>query len=301
VSVVIPAYNRVASLPRALASALDQNWPLEVIVVDDGSTDGTGAAVARFTDPRIRYERHPHNLGAATARNRGIAAARHDWIALLDADDAWLPRKLAVQMPVLLRDPHGRQLGYHTVIARGPGWGFVRPRSGLREGERVGDYLFRRGGLMQTSSLCVRREHLLAHGFDPALACHQDWDLCLRLEAAGFRFTWVAEPLGVWDCTVDPGRLSRQATATQSAAWVERRRAALSSAAHRSLRAELAIRDAVTGQQRWSAFRLVVASGLSGATPPGAVARLVGRLLLPPRALERARRVRARLGSGGTR
>jgi glycosyltransferase involved in cell wall biosynthesis len=99
VSVVIPAYNRPAMVTRAVASALAQSpsRPAEVIVVDDCSTDDTGAAAKRAG---ARVVRHDVNRGEGAARNSGIAAARHDWVALLDSDDEWLPDLLATLWPV---------------------------------------------------------------------------------------------------------------------------------------------------------------------------------------------------------
>lgn len=98
VSVIIPSYNCAAFLPAALDSALGQTYSeLEIIVVDDGSTDDTPRAVAPYLD-RIRYIRQA-NKGLAGARNTGIRASTGEFIALLDADDAWLSHKLALQMP----------------------------------------------------------------------------------------------------------------------------------------------------------------------------------------------------------
>jgi len=104
VSVVIASWNTRHYLPETLASALEQSWPdLEVIVVDDGSTDGTREAIAEFL-PRIRYEARPHR-GLAAARNEGIRLARGEYIALLDADDLWHPEKIATQVEIAGRYP----------------------------------------------------------------------------------------------------------------------------------------------------------------------------------------------------
>jgi glycosyltransferase involved in cell wall biosynthesis len=289
VSVVIPTFNRAVTLARAIRSVLAQEWPLELILVDDGSDDDTRSVVARESDPRIRYERQPRNVGAAAARNRGIAAARYEWVALLDSDDYWLPGKLQLQMTALLRDRNSRQLSYHAVIARGSGWASMRPARGLAATERVGDYLFREGGLIQTSTMCARREHFLECAFDSTLRRHQDWDLCLRMEAAGFRFTWIPQTLAVWSCDAHPQRLSDGSGEDVSRRWLEHVRGALSPAARRCLRAELAVRGAQNSSQRARALRHVVEAGLTGASSVGQTTRLVARLVLPTRWVDTAR------------
>ena len=104
ISVVIPAYNSAAQLARALDSVLAQTRPAEeILVVDDGSTDAT-AEVARSYGDAVRLIAQA-NAGAAAARNAGIRAARGTWIAFLDADDEWLPDRLALQTDILDRRP----------------------------------------------------------------------------------------------------------------------------------------------------------------------------------------------------
>src|SRR5690242_1528127 len=93
-SVVIPLWNKRPWIAATLASALAQSWrDFEMIVVDDGSTDGSMEEVARFDDPRIRRLSQARQ-GPGAARNTAIRAARHDWFAFLDADDLWLPDHL---------------------------------------------------------------------------------------------------------------------------------------------------------------------------------------------------------------
>jgi len=104
ISVIIPAYNAAATIGRAIDSVLAQTCPArEIIVVDDGSTDDTVSIVGEYGG-RIEYTYQP-NAGPGPARNAGIRAARGDWIAFLDADDEWLPHKLACQTDLLARHP----------------------------------------------------------------------------------------------------------------------------------------------------------------------------------------------------
>ena len=106
VSVIVPLYQSRAYVAAALDSVLAQTLgDLEVIVVDDGSTDGGGEIVRGYVErePRVRYMRE-ENAGPAAARNVGIAAARGAAVAFLDSDDLWLPEKLARQLPLLRED-----------------------------------------------------------------------------------------------------------------------------------------------------------------------------------------------------
>ena len=98
VSVVVPSYNRAALLQRTLRAILAQQiTDLEVVVVDDGSTDETARTLAA-ADPRVAVIRHQQPAGVSAARNRGIAAARGEWIAFCDDDDLWSPHKLIRQL-----------------------------------------------------------------------------------------------------------------------------------------------------------------------------------------------------------
>lgn len=106
VSVIIPTRNRAQMLKRAINSVLAQTYQdFEVIVVSDGSTDNTDEVVSSYTDPRIIYLKHRKSRGASAARNTGIRASRGKFIAFLDDDDEWVPRKLEVQVPVIEKSP----------------------------------------------------------------------------------------------------------------------------------------------------------------------------------------------------
>ena len=193
VSVVIPTYNSRAYLLQAIESALDQTLPpAEVIVVDDGSTDGTSDLLAPFLK-RIRYQRQP-NLGVSAARNAGLAMATGEFVAFLDADDFYLAGKLASQVEIL---QSGLRLafvhsGWRLVDAQGrplrdvePWW--EAPKLDLLAWLRwkpafPGALLFRRGPLAR------------AGGFNPKLKHAEDVDLMLRLGLLGCKSVWLREP-----------------------------------------------------------------------------------------------------------
>ena len=106
VSVVIPAYNCTAYIALAIDSVLGQQVPLEVIVVDDCSTDDLPGLITRYReDSRVRYVRNEKNLGVAKTRNRGVSLARGEYVAFLDADDYWAQGKLRLQLE-RIREKH---------------------------------------------------------------------------------------------------------------------------------------------------------------------------------------------------
>jgi glycosyltransferase involved in cell wall biosynthesis len=184
VSVVIPAYNYARFVCDAIDSALAQDYPeLEIIVVDDGSTDETPAVLAKYGD-RIRNIRQP-NAGLPAARNTGIHAARHPFVAFLDADDAWRPGMVARVMTAFARLP-----GEYAIVACSDELvdatlKSMNVRSYEREVEReitVGDII------MQTrfapSATVVKKEVFTAAGlFDTSLRSSEDRDMWIRIAA----------------------------------------------------------------------------------------------------------------------
>lgn len=119
-SIVMPLWNKRHVLADTVASVLGQSWPgFELVVVDDGSTDGSADLVASFDDPRIRMLTQA-NAGPGPARNAGIEAARHDWIAFLDADDLWLPDHLAELDRIRRQFPQAGLIGT-AFVRRGRG------------------------------------------------------------------------------------------------------------------------------------------------------------------------------------
>src|SRR5437879_5328746 len=122
VSVILPTYNRLRYLGGALESVRTQTYEhWELVVVDDGSTDGSGEYLARLVDRRVRLLSRSHTGSAAVARNSGIAMARGEYLAFLDDDDAWMPQKLERQMAALREDRavQWNYTGYILVDADG--------------------------------------------------------------------------------------------------------------------------------------------------------------------------------------
>lgn len=179
VSVVIPTYNSGPLVVEAVESVLAQTRPAdEIIVVDDGSTDDTAKRLAEFGPP-VRYVQK-ENGGVSSARNRGIDEATGDWIAFLDADDVWHPRKLEIQLSALARREDLALLG--TGLYDWPG---THPDIRADVAVDIEDVSFEsliiRNALV-TSTIIARTETLRAAGpFDVTLSGPEDHDLWIRV------------------------------------------------------------------------------------------------------------------------
>lgn len=197
VSVVIPTYNRRALLLEAIASVQAQSFrDLEILVCDDGSTDGSREAVEALAagDARVRWIAGEHGGLPGTTRNRGIRAARGAWIAFLDSDDLWLPGKLEKQMRLAAA---GAAFVYSYSAGVRPDGSRRRmtPFRVQRDGPMFDTLLFY--SIVLTSTVLVRRDLLERAGpFDEALrlTIGEDYELFLRLAALA-PFHFIAEDL----------------------------------------------------------------------------------------------------------
>jgi glycosyltransferase involved in cell wall biosynthesis len=209
VSVIIPTYNRAEAVQRTLDSVLDQTFEgLEAIVVDDASTDDTAAVVAAYDDERVELVQHQRNRGGSAARNTGIAEATGEYIAFLDSDDEWLPRKLERQVAVLERrsdDWVAAYCGVEMVPESEPG--LVRRLATARfsrfddtEGAEGGEELVRDvlSDDLHTSAgstLIVRADVVRAiDGFDESFDRFQDSEFLIRVLRQG-KLAYVDAPL----------------------------------------------------------------------------------------------------------
>ena len=190
-SVIIPTYNRGAILAEAIASVLAQDCPdLELIVVDDGSTDDTRAMLERRFPQAIYL--HQTNRGPAAARNRGVAAARGDYIAFLDSDDLWLPGKIARERALFKVWPNACALaGNGSCLLEGRTYRddfFAHGQVVFSDHKpRFHDWripIMTRGPTFAMSALTIRAKAVHRLGatlFDPSLRFDEDWDMEFRL------------------------------------------------------------------------------------------------------------------------
>jgi glycosyltransferase involved in cell wall biosynthesis len=269
VSVVIPAYNRPDMVRRALASVAAQTAaPAEVIVVDDCSTDDTGAVAERLG---ARVVRHGRNQGEGGSRNTGLACATQPWVALLDSDDEWLPDHLATVWA--LRDDHvlvGASCAGVGEDAAPRVYGVPGPRPlRLRSPAR----LAHPDNCVPPSAALLRRDAALAvGGFDPSLERCADMDLWLRMLERG---TGVASPRVTARYHLHAGQVSGDRMAMQIA-----HRAVLERHVSRPW-CTPALRRRYEGLMAWDAMRAQAAEGRRA----GAAFALARGLRDPRRAL----------------
>ncbi len=205
ISVIIPVFNAAGFIRAALDSVCAQTvLPDEVLVIDDGSTDGTAGEVAAFGRTDLVRYLHQANLGVSAARNAGLDAATGEWIAFLDADDVWLPPRLELALEVADRCPDLLWVGaaFDEAPLTGPTarrGASPRALTMLVDGcvfENIFD-VFHRDCLFHTLTLLLHRRCFEEAGhFDPSFPRREDVDLWLRIGLRHPRVGYVTEPVG---------------------------------------------------------------------------------------------------------
>jgi len=323
VTVIIPTFNRARYLAEAIQSVLGQTFlDYELIVVDDGSTDGTSAVLAGFGDSRLRVLRQ-ENRGISAAMNAGLRAARGKYIARLDSDDMWFPNLLACETMVLDSRP---DVG--VVYARAQ----AMSANGTPREHYLGlplrypqDALL---SLLWGDCTCnitalARRSCFAAAGpYDETLRTHEDWDMWLRV-ARSYHFTFLHSTLGRFrehdDGITSPSSSTFVAHIESRVQVLDKfyasphlpsRLAAFKTRAYRNIYTEIGLFLFNTGHHT-RALRMFGRALVSGGNPAAALARICwltvavrllnrfgfGRQILQFQAGVR-RRVRARVAAG---
>lgn len=196
VSVVLPTFNRANTLGKAIQSVLSQTYEnLELIVVDDGSTDNTEEVVKGFADSRLRYVCHGENRGAGAARNTGIKIARGEYIACQDDDSEWLPEKLEKQIKAFEKALPNVGVVYSGAYAIDGEMRTYLPHPHLTQKEGYLHKQFLKGMFIVQPSVVIRKECFKAVGmYDEKLPSREDWDMWIRLSKY-YDFKFIDEPL----------------------------------------------------------------------------------------------------------
>ena len=192
ISVIIPTFNRKETLKRAIQSVVMQSYtPYEIIVIDDGSDDGTKEWL-KDNYPNVKYI-YQMNSGVSSARNKGIKFARGDWIALLDSDDEWLPSKLKDQAYEIELNPAAKFLHTNEIWIRNG----VRVNQ-MKKHKKYGGYIFEKCldiCRISPSSVLIKKDIFDEIGmFDETLKVCEDYDLWLRF-ASKYPVHFLDQPL----------------------------------------------------------------------------------------------------------
>ena len=194
ISIIMAAYNAAGTIETAVGSVLAQTYGnFELIVINDCSKDETSAKVRNFADPRIVLLENPQNLGVSRTRQRGAEAARGEWIAILDSDDAWEPDKLAKQAALQART--GAELMYTgSAFMTADG---RRMKTVLEVPETVDRRRLLKQNILSNSSALVKRELYIANMvLDDTL--HEDFACWLKILGTGRKAYGVNEPLLIY-------------------------------------------------------------------------------------------------------
>ncbi len=191
ISVIIPTHNRAGTLSRAIKSVLNQTFTdFELIVIDDGSTDGTPAILDSF--PNIIRMTQKHS-GVSRARNCGIAHATGEWVSFLDSDDEWLPKKLGAQIEFLEENPDIKIVQTEEVWIRNG-----KRVNSMKKHKKHSGFIFKEClplCIVSPSAVVIKRELLDEVGyFDETFPACEDYDLWLRI-AAGHPIGLIDRPL----------------------------------------------------------------------------------------------------------
>ena len=204
VSVILPTWNRAHLLPRAINSVLSQTYQnLELIIVDDVSTDNTAETVAQITDKRIKYTKLNYkktdtSYGATKARNVGLDTARGELIAFQDSDDQWLPEKLQKQVTTLTKAPAKTGVVFTTLRRKENGVeNLIPPHNFKLPPDNQYTSVLRKTNTVSLVTAIVKKECFKNVGvFDEKMPKYQEWELWIRI-AKHYGFLYIDEPLVV--------------------------------------------------------------------------------------------------------
>jgi glycosyltransferase involved in cell wall biosynthesis len=275
VSVIIPTRNRPNLVVRAVGSVLAQTLDaIEVVAVIDGPDEATLQALREIDDPRLRVQMLLARLGGGGARNAGVAASRSQWVAFLDDDDEWFPKKLELQYEASQRSHHPYPIISCRLIARSESGDLIWPRRYPRPNEPLSEYLFCQSGLfgeglVQTSTILTLKELLQKVPFRSDLQRLEDWDWLLRaspLEGVRVEFLPKPDPLVIWHVEDNRIRLSTAVDWRYTLSWVQTNRPLLTPRAYASFIMTQVSSDAAR-KKTWRTFWFLLVEACRNGKP----------------------------------
>jgi len=207
-SIIVPTFNRADTILETLNSCLAQSLAdLQVVVVDDGSSDDTLAVLKQVDDDRLVVVSQ-ENAGPAAARNHGMSVAHGQYIAFLDSDDTWYPEFLASVQDTL--QTHGESVVYGQIIVdRGVGRYWVKPERALSADESIYDFLYINGGFIQTSTLVIPTALRDRVQWDESVTFGDNDQFAIDCWRTGINFVMLPQPLTLYADALSADALSQ--------------------------------------------------------------------------------------------
>lgn len=260
VSVVIPTYNRGELILKTIGSVLNQTYKnIEIIIVDDNSTDNTKKIISTLSDPRINYIKLERNTKGREARNRGIMESKGKFIAFLDSDDCWLPNKIESQLKYMYCKANNLDniLCFTDLIQDNGRWKKRKTNKSFHRETNIMEYILAENNIVQTSTYIIST--ILAQDtlFNPTLPKHQDWDFCLRLTRKNANFLHFPIATTIWNVEKRKDRISLGSKfAEHSVEWVNNNNM-LSKKAQYGFKVSMFFDELLRRKHYWQALHLL--------------------------------------------
>lgn len=287
VSAVIPTFNRANFIGHTIKSVLEQSYKnIEIIVVDDASTDNTRDIVRNFSDPRIIYICLDNNSGPSIARNTGVRSAKGRFVAFLDSDDAWYPQKIELQIAAIKQQALPDNIVCYTrVIVSTNNSSYLLPTRGKYADEPIGDYVCGNDGLISTSSIMLAHYLALENPFPIDQKHYEDWDLLLRLEEKGVNWLYLDKTLTTWNNEQRDDRLSLSQNV--GTAWLDEHKKYLSKKARTAFSIKAIVLPLIQlRQKKLYAFKILLYAFLTNEVSFIKFAKLTIKIFFPPALLK---------------
>lgn len=295
ISVIIPVYNRPALASKAIESALVQSgeFDLEILVVDDGSTDGSSKYLRDHFGGKITLLEQL-NLGACAARNNGIDSAKGDYIALLDSDDHFLPGHLQRSLQVVSENPQVATYS-QVIMDRGSGVEFLKPNRALREGELVAEYLLCEGGFIPTPTLFMASEVARTVRYRDGLMNGQDIDFAIRLQLSNVSLKMLGQPGAKVSDEFSLERISAKSNTENRLEWLRAIEPHISVKAAWGFRGWLLAKSYAQDGRYIYALSEFVGAFCRGVYPIGLSARIFIQIILPKKIVAQFKNVASKI------
>ncbi|WP_413741267.1 glycosyltransferase family 2 protein [Sodalis sp. RH15] len=227
-SIVIPTYKSSKTIARTLKSIQKQTTQdFEIIVVDDASDDFLSLAQViedfRKFNLDIKIHHFEENKNGAAARNYGIKKSSGKYIAFLDSDDEWARDKLLKYKDIILKEKTDKKIYYSQIeiISDGKKSNRILPKHPIRDGQSAALYMFGYAGMIQTSTIVLKREYALSILFNENYRRHQDLDFCVRASVLGFDFIMINESLSIYHVSHNVNISVKKESISYSKFWVK--------------------------------------------------------------------------------